>query len=228
MTKTPYLFEMIEDVRGYHAGVRHAEQGGYAFVSNGLTQQALNSLVTEAAGLTLELGDHIAKPIYEGTKKQITQLHERAYLPVGHPDINVATALAAAVVIRARGMRFPCEPLKHWHPTEAGYQLYRNPDHHISKHRDRRNDWGLSVTATITGRAVVGIHEPIDDPDDYINTVQIDEFVTEPGTLMLLRANGFGNGQQVIHDVSGPLDGPRLILNLRQRADILPSPSEMA
>jgi hypothetical protein len=108
--------------------------------------------------------------------------------------------------------------------SEAGYQLYRDPDHHISKHRDRRNDELLAATITIRGSAVVGIHEAIDDPDDYTNTRQVDECVTEGGTIMFLRAQGVGNGEQVIHDVSGPIDGPRLILNLRQRPNVLPSP----
>jgi hypothetical protein len=41
------------------------------------------------------------------------------------------------------------------------------------------------------------------------------------------RSVGFGNGEQIIHEVLPPLNNEeRLILNLRMRKNVLPSPKE--
>lgn len=207
-----------------------AAETGHAFVKNAIGSAALVALEAEAAPLRLEEGDHITKPIYEGTKKQITQLHERAYHEIGDPEVPVATHITRALAARIKQLRFRYPELRDWMATEAGYQLYRDdPErkYHISRHRDRRNDKLLSATITITGSAIVRMFDVVDDPDDYTdgNVTQTDEFRTSPGSVMFLRAPGLGSGEQTIHEVSRP-EGDRLILNLRMRDDILPQPSE--
>jgi hypothetical protein len=82
------------------------------------------------------------------------------------------------------------------------------------------------VTYTITGSAMIKIYKPLTDPVDYAFIEQIDEFQTIPGTVMFLRAPGFGNGGQVIHEVLSPDIYPRYILNLRTRDILLKAPSE--
>lgn len=208
-----------------------AAETGYAFVENAIGSAALGALSAEADSLQLEEGDHIAQPIYEGTKKQITQHHERAYHPIGDPEVPVATRITRVLAVRVKQLRFRYPELRNWMATEAGYQLYKDDperEYHISRHRDRRNDKLLSATITVTGSAMVRMFETTGDPDDYsdANVVQTDEFRTSPGSIMFLRAPGLTTGEQTIHEVERP-DGNRLILNLRMRDDILPQPSSV-
>ena len=220
--------ELFTDVKHIELGMRQAAERGYAFVPIGISAAGLQELESEVSQLDLELGDHIRQPIYPGTKRQITQLHERAYFPIGDIHVPVATFVTDALAAQTAALRNAYPELAGWRTNEAGYQLYRDPKHHISKHRDRRNDRLLAATITIRGAARIGIHEAVDDPDDYTNTRQLDDFLAPAGTIMFLRAPGLGSGEQVIHDVGPPQDGPRLILNLRMRPDILPGPSETA
>jgi hypothetical protein len=203
-------------------GINSAAQVGYAFVHAALTETMLSALQAEGESQNLVLGDHTTKPINAGTLRQITQKHEKAYKELDAEILPVASFLTSALATQAKRLQEPYPALAHWRATEAGYQLYSDPDHHISKHRDRRKDQILAATVTIYGKAIVGIHEPLDDPNDYTNTQRIDECEAGPGTLMFLRAQNLGSGEQMIHDVSPPIDGPRLILNLRMRPDVLP------
>lgn len=197
-------------------------QDGYAFVSNAITPIACQAMKSEAFGLELAEGDHITYPINAGTKREVRQLHVRAYHSIGDELVPVATQVSEML---AQAFNWH-ESLKNWMPTEAGYQLYRDQRDWISPHRDRRNDQLLSVTITIEGSAVINIYDYLDDPDDYSKLVLKDSFVTSTGTVMLLRAPGLGNGQQIIHEVMGPEYGSRLILNLRTRPNVLKHPKE--
>lgn len=208
-------------------GIELAASQGYSFVKNGLSETACAKLAMEAAGLQMELDNQVEHPINEDTPKEITQLHERIYTGVGSKEVPAATLITNALRIRALALRYRLPPLHKWHPNEIGYHLYRDENHHISKHTDRRTDEILAATITLNGSAKVGIHEAIDDPEDYTNTRQVDEFQADEGTIMFLRAPGLGSGEQVIHDVSPPEGGPRLVLNLRMQPNILASPSEM-
>lgn len=172
----------------------------------------------------MEEGDYVRKPLNAGTSREVKQLHERAYFPIGHPDIPIATAVTGLLVRQAEEMADEFPELAGWYPTEAGYQRYRCSDDWISPHRDRRSDQLLAFTITINGSALVRIHEPVDDSDDYSNLRVIEEFRTTPGSVMLLRAPGLASGEQVIHEVLPPDEGSRLILNLRMRPDVLTSP----
>lgn len=206
--------------------IRQATVNGYYFANNGINETARLMLTEEASQLNLELGDHITKPINAGTKREVRQLHERFYSPLWDTRVPVAKAVTESVAENVAKMTDIDPQLAHWLPNEVGYQRYRSTDDWISPHRDRRNDQILAFTITIEGSAKVLIYEPIDDPDDYSNLKIIDEFQTQPGSIMFLKAPGLGNGEQVIHEVRPPEEGSRLILNLRMRPDILPSPSE--
>jgi hypothetical protein len=225
----PRSLQLWKNAELLRQGVGRAAEQGYAFVHDAVTRSGLLRLEHEIGSLTLEFGDHVSRPLHAGTRHQITQLHDRAYHAIGDPEVPMATLFTnklASSIVRPRRDRYP--ELGDWRATEAGYQLYRADDHHISKHRDRRNDQLLAVTITIAGVARVAIHEPLGDPDDYTNTREIDGTETYPGTVMFLRAPGLSNGQQVIHEVLPPRILPRAILNLRMRPDILPSPTELA
>ncbi len=221
-------YEVFQDRSALLEGIERAAGQGYAFVPNAISETMLGELEAEARGLDFELGDHVTAPINEGSKQQVTQMHERAYLPIGHHSIPFATLVTDALALQASRLYARHFELGGWRATEAGYQLYRDPNHHISKHRDRRSDELLAATITIRGAARIGIHEAVDDPDDYANTRPIEVFRAAAGTIMFLRAKGLGNGERVIHDVSPPEEAPRLILNLRMRPDILPAPAETA
>jgi hypothetical protein len=205
----------------FAAALNQTKESGYLFVPDALTASFLRDLETEALRLPLEVGDHVARPIWLGSKREVRQRHARAYVPVGDPTVPVATAFCHHLA----ALGAPHPELAEWTPTEVGYQLYRGPTDFISPHRDRRNDRLLSVTLTIRGSAVVRILAPNGDPDDYGDLRVEDDFSTEAGTVMFLRAQGLGSGKQVVHEVLPPGFDGRLILNLRARPDVLPPPT---
>ena len=201
------------------------QKTGYAFASGAINPYFCDLLEAEMGRLKLEEGDHINYPINAGSSREVRQLHERAYYPIGHELVPWATQVTELLVQEVKNVGLYPE-LQHWCLTEAGYQRYRDTHDWISPHRDRRNDQLLSATITISGSALVRMYEPLADPDDYTKLRSIDEFMTSSGTLLLLRAPGFGNGEQIIHEVLPPQIGSRLILNLRMRPDILKTPKE--
>jgi hypothetical protein len=187
---------------------------GYCFWDDAIPEAVLAMLRKERETLDLVVGDHVTHPIAKGTMHEVRQLHARSY-----HDLREVPAAHAVARMLSEAVGLP-----DWCPTEAGYQLYRGPSDFISPHRDRRSDRLLSATITISGSAVVRILEPLADPDDYRNVRVVEAWVTKPGTLLLLRAPGLGNGQQVLHEVLPPDEGERFILNLRTRDTVLPPP----
>jgi hypothetical protein len=220
--------EFFRNASAIESGIRRAAEQGYAFVGAAVTPAALEALEAEVDGLNLKLGDHVKEPIKQGTPSEITQLHERAYLPIDDPLVPVAARLTDALAAQTVRVRDVYPELAGWRTNEAGYQRYRGDADHISKHRDRLNDKLLAATITILGAARIGIYQALGEVGDYTNTRRITSFAACRGTIMFLRAKGLGTGEQVIHDVSPPLKGSRLILNLRMRPedDVLPPPSE--
>ncbi len=199
---------------------------GYCFAKKALDPGICQALIDEVDGLILEEGDHITHPINAGSSLEVKQLHERYYCPVWEDGVTVARAVANSAAGAISQLTQIDTNLSFWWPNEVGYQRYRNYHDRISPHRDRRTDQILAFTLTIAGSAKVKIYEPYADPDDYTKLHLVDEVMTESRSVMFLRAPGFGNGQQVIHEVCPPEEDSRLILNLRMRPDILPKPSE--
>lgn len=225
----PHVDRVLTDPEKIRTTLIDAMEFGYAFDPKAIEKFARDALRRETNWLTFQRGVYFAKPIKEYGNTTVTQIHERAYLPIGDPRIPVASwashALAHHVGIYGRNTLWGFD-VSQWQPTEAGYQRYDWPDGHISPHRDRRSDQLLGATLTLEGSAVIRIHEPKADPDDYTNLELVNEFETRPGGLMLLRAPGGGSGKQVIHEVLPPKKGRRLVLNLRMRPDVLKTPGE--
>lgn len=196
---------------------------GYFFALQAISNIARVRLESEIRSLLLEEGRHIEQPINAGKTTEVRQQHERFYCEVGDNRVPIAT-LASKGIYQAIQAVSP--ELCDWRPTEIGYQRYRNTDDWISPHRDRRTDKMLAVTLTLRGSALVRVFEPLADPDDYApnNLRIIDEFKTVSGSLMMLRAPGYGSGEQVIHEVLPPDNGVRNILNLRMRPNVLAQP----
>lgn len=197
---------------------------GYYFHDNALSDLACTALMAEIGSLPLITRYHIAMPINAGQPNEVKQQHERFYTANGDFNTPVANALIAAIHSQVHASKFEAE-LHVWELTEIGYQRYRNGEDFIGPHRDRASDNGVSFTYTLDGSAEVRIFEPSGDYWDYSQLNQIDEYMTSPGSVMLLRAKGFGNGEQVIHQVLPPI-GVRSILNLRSRKTILDAISE--
>jgi len=206
--------------------IEQARKFGYYFGPNALTKEICGALEAEINTLPLEVGDHINQPINPGKPNEVRQQHERAYFAYGDTATPVANGLIRGLTLLVRSMEeFP--ELREWQPTEIGYQRYRHSDDWIGPHRDRASDKLLSVTLTITGSAPVRIFKPLGQPNDYSHIQQTQEFLTTPGSIMLLRANGFGTGEQVIHQVLPPSSTSRSILNLRMRPTILKQPGQL-
>ena len=205
---------ILEDVR----------DAGYVFAPRAVLPGVCKAMEREIGELKMELGDHASYPINKDAPNEVRQMHERCYRPLGHPDVPVGTAVCEALSAAVGELRVP--ELAGWMPNEIGYQRYRGSSDWISPHRDRASDQLLSMTITIIGSAWMRIYESETDPPDYARLRKIDEFLTEPGTMMLLRAPGFGSRKQVIHEVLPPLAAPRLIVNLRMRPTVLKPPNE--
>lgn len=200
---------------------------GYYFESGVVTPRACEAMENEVDSLDMRVGNHVTKPINQDKPNEVKQLHARGYYSIDDEKVPIANTVSNAATIMVNRLANVIYPeLKAWSPTEAGYQNYRNKSDHIGTHRDRKSDQFLAFTITINGFAKVLIRETLGDPDDYKNTRVIDEFMTNPGSAMFLRAPGLQNGHQVLHEVLPPEQGSRLILNLRMRPDILPSPKE--
>lgn len=195
---------------------------GYHFIDGFLTGELRTSLEEETKKLTFEVGNHVDYPINAGAKNEVRQLHERAYLLLRDTATPTTNALCYAL---ASSVNHHSE-LSGWLPNELGYQRYRDSKDWISPHRDRRSDRLFSVTFTITGSAVVNIYTSTKDPPDYRHLTLVNSWLTKPGTAMFLRAPGLGCGDQTIHEVCPPINGERLILNLRMRPSILRQPGE--
>ncbi len=199
---------------------------GYAFASNAVTDELNAALAEEIRRQRLEVGDHVNYPINKGAANEVRQMHERAYHPLDHADVPVGTELCRALSALTQPMLHAYPELEPWLLNEIGYQQYRDDRDWISPHRDRATDRLLSVTFTMFGSAWIRLYAPETDPPDYRHLRQTDQFLTGPGTVLFLRAPGFGSGQQIIHEVMPPVVAPRGILNLRMRPTILKPPSE--
>ena len=216
------IFSDIFDIQNC---LRETKEKGY-FFSNGCSEELLNSLQKEIKTLNFEYGDHINHPINDGKKYRVTQSHERYYKMFNDPTVPCANLLCKLLKKEITKVSDIFPELENWQPYEIGYQKYRDKRDFISPHRDRWSDRKLSVTYTVTGSAKIKIYKSLTEPVDYKFIEQIDEFQTIPGSIMFLRAPGFGNGLQVIHEVLPPDICPRYILNLRTRDILLKGPSE--
>ena len=201
------------------------EREGFYFARGALSQEWLLRLRAEMDGLDLQVGDHVRHPINPGSVREVRQLHARSYHGLDHVLVPEASALCWALA-DSIGTYLVDRGIHEWLPNEIGYQYYRGSTDWISPHRDRRTDRILSVTVTIEGYAWMKMYEPSTDPVNYAKLREVHRVMTGPGTVMFLRAPGFGSGKQVIHDVMPPIKGSRRIVNLRMRAKVLPSPRE--
>jgi hypothetical protein len=206
------------------AAVKQTTERGYLFATDALQAEARQALAFEINNTELAASDERAQAVNAGRPNEVQQHHERAYFAYGDERIPAANFVVNSLVQQIRAIRDHPE-LRSWQPTEVGYQRYRGSRDWIGPHRDRASDQLLSVTFTLSGSGMVRIFEAVgDNPNDYSQLSQTDEFRTLPGSLMLLRAPGLGNGEQVIHQVLPPAAGRRLIVNLRMRPDVLPPP----
>lgn len=197
---------------------------GYAFVAEAIEATVCEALQHEINSLKLEVGDHINYPISKGTRREVRQRHGRAYRMSGHLDVPFASWLCRELADKVAKLNFRKE-LRGWLLNEIGYQRYASEVDGISPHKDRKSDRLLSVTVTIAGSAWVHMYDPTTDPIDYRRLQKVDSFLTAPGTVMFLRAPGFGSGVQEIHQVMPPVgEVSRDILNLRMRPNLLPRP----
>lgn len=217
---------VFQDTFDLRAVLERTRTEGYAFVGSAITEELRTALAAELCRLPLEVGDHERHPINRDAPNQVKQMHERAYRPLGHEDVPIGSELCRALSAEVEPLVADDPELVDWLPKEIGYQRYRDGRDWISPHRDRRSDRKMSVTFTIFGSAWIRIYEPTTDPPQYDRLREIDAFLAEPGTAFFLRAPGYGNGEQVIHEVEAPLVAPRGILNLRMRDTVLKPPSE--
>lgn len=191
---------------------------GYFFQSNALSEEAAYLLEYEAGSL-YDSGQ--MKPPVNSETTGVSQNHDHFYTEYGDRRVVYANVIIEGLVRAIKELeRFP--ELRDWFPKEVGYQRYSG-EGYIDIHRDRATDKLLAATFTISGVAGIEIYQTINSPNDYSpgNVKLIDEFESEPRSIMLLRASGFGSGQRIPHKVLNPVVVPRNVLNLRMRSTIL-------
>lgn len=199
---------------------------GYYFEGDALSTRYQAALQSEVNKVGLEEGDHTNQSINAGKPNEVKQFHERFYTEEGDARTPVANA-AIDGLARQIGQLQQFPELHGWRLREIGYQRYSETGF-IGIHKDRASDEMLSVTFTLLGSAVVEIYRTLGNPLNYSpeNVERVNSFDTTPGSIMLLRAPGFGNGQQIPHKVLEPTIVPRAILNLRMRSTILTQPGQ--
>lgn len=193
--------------------IKTVTEKGYCFIDEFLTAEGIRSLRDESDDLDFQFQDSVTHPIWKGSRNEVRQKHSRSYHMISSGNVPAASLLSQEC-----SQLFP---INGWLMTEAGYQRYRSDSDFISPHRDRRSDHLMSVTVTLAGSALVRILIPNSDHSDYTDLSVLDQFMTKPGSAMILRAPGLGSGEQVIHEVFPPESGSRLILNLRMRDSVL-------
>ncbi len=201
------------------------KEHGYYFAETALSLRYEIALRDEINRLALEEGDHTEAAINKGKPNEVKQLHDRFYVEYGDERTPFANMVIEGLAKRIRlCSQFP--ELYEWQLSEIGYQRYHKAGF-IGIHKDRASDQMLSVTFTISGSAPVEIYRTISDPLDYSegNVEKINDFITTPGSIMMLRAPGFGTGEQVPHKILQPTVTPRDILNLRMRPTVLEQPT---
>ncbi len=187
---------------------------GYLFLD---LEWQFEELLQECLSLNLLEGDHVEYPLNTKIPNQIVkQRHLRSYHLIDDPQIPKASEFCKYLSYIFK--------IDSWLLNEIGYQVYRDERDWISPHRDRKTDQLLSLTITLSGSAEIKIYQSSVEPPDYQQLNLIDQHLTRPGTLMFLRAAGFG--ERIIHEVCSPIISPRKILNLRMRKDILKKPDE--
>jgi hypothetical protein len=186
---------------------------GYAFIHSAIGESLCGQLDAELDSLPLAPTDNIAKPLNTGTSFEVLQKHECLYLPIPSPQTPVANIVSEGLVRAVHDLSAVHPSLAHWRINEVGYQRYRDDTDGISPHRDRR-DLLLKATITLSGQAIVKILESLGAAQDYSRLRVIDSCIASRGTIMLLRASGYGLGYPVIHQVEPPTNGDRAILNL--------------
>ncbi len=223
-TRDVRIFRNSLDVKSV---LEQTREQGYVFRADALESDVLFELQKEIDHLRLEVGDHVTYPINAGTPTEVKQLHARAYtiLEDANAPAHASELCRTMADIVKKTNIYPGE-LSSWLLNEIGYQRYRSSSDWIGPHRDRRTDQLLSFTFTISGSAWVHIYESEVDPPDYKRLRKTASFLTQPGTVMVLRAPGFGSGIQKIHEVMPPQNGKRDILNLRMRPRVLPRPGQ--
>ncbi len=204
--------------------LRLTRERGYYFAADAVEEEVRQGMQAEINKLPLELEDKATYPIRKGTETEVKQLHSRAYRELAHPDVPYGSKICQALAEVVQGTGMFVDELASWLLTEIGYQRYRQDSDWIAPHRDRRSDKFLSITFTISGSAWMRIYKSKVNPPDYRQLEIIDSFLTQPGTVMFLRAPGFGSGEQEIHEVMPPKNGVRDILNLRMQPTLLRHP----
>jgi len=206
--------------------LRQVRDVGYVFVSQMVTEEAIENLQKEMNALPLEFGDHVNYPINKKSTNEVQQSHERYYTKIDDPSTPTASQICRELSDRVKALSEHFPELSTWLTTEIGYQRYRDYRDWISPHRDRVSDQFLSVTITISGSTIINIYNPETDPINYKYLRLVDAYKVKQGSVMMLRAPGFGTGQQVIHEVMPPLNNKRDILNLRMRESVLKPPRD--
>lgn len=198
-------------------------EDGFFFQRQAIAPEWVSRLRAESEGLALSPVTSEVEVMQRGRRNEVHQRHIRQYRALGEAEIPEASsachALAEAVSPFAEGLG-----LRGWLLNEIGYQRYQPYTDFISPHSDRWSDRLLSVTISLSSYAWMNLYDPLTDPVDYTHLRRFKSVLLGPGSVMLLRAPGFGSGEQVIHGVMPPFAGVRDILNLRMRPTVLPQP----
>lgn len=112
--------------------------------------------------------------------------------------------------------------LNTWVPNEATVMRYRGKDVGISPHRDMGYNYGLVAVYTLEGSATFSILRDESAIKKDRNTFgAIREFEAGPGSLIILRGDGFPgtNEPSALHSITAPLEGARTSVSYRMLSE---------
>ena len=180
-------------------------RSGAAFVPRALTGAFLHRLQEE-----VRRGPFRPLPEEIGPVRQQTEAYEVRGRATGFPRLaELRRTLGHSVREQGRGIR----GLATWRPTEISVQRYRGGAVGITPHLDGKRYRRLVAVFTTLGRARFTVcRDRGGEP--------LEEWETEPGSLVLLRGPGLGGLRdgRPFHRVSGPESGWRYSVGFRMEA----------
>jgi hypothetical protein len=198
-------------------------QDGYFYQDHGVTQEAVQGLMQEAAYLPFTLVSHTHNP---GMPDAYSEHYSAARYPYNHSLVPTASYVAGVLAEALHTLENPL--LDEWSPTHLSYQSYGGPDDCVSPRQlstlEQGIHWIITVDATGPTRRDRGggidfFQDPSDagKPPDYQKVNLEQSYLMNPGGIMLLGTEHFG-GRKIHASRSLPMD-VRLVLDVSMQPD---------
>ncbi|MEO7617749.1 MAG: hypothetical protein ABIS59_02810 [Candidatus Saccharibacteria bacterium] len=179
---------------------------GVAFAPNAIDEEFLECLNAEIT--TLQYSEQAV----DSDSMQLKFAASKVILP--NAQLPALNTLGSHLGWQARLHRGLNEKMSEWSPNEATVQQYRDGSESIGAHRDYKTDLLLIAVVTTAG---YGRFEVLSDDGAKVR----ERYETGPGSLVLLWASGFSEGdgdKRPLHRALAPVGGARTSVTYRLAA----------